>query len=559
MENKNTAKKKKIIIIVAAILVVAAAVIFIFCFNSPIRATTMRLLRMEGEVTLEEDGEKKSVRENLRLHSGNALMTAVNSLVSIGLDDTKIVTLDESSRAIFNQAGKELDLELTDGSLFFEVQKPLEDDEKMDIRTSTMIVGIRGTSGWVSVEGDHESLIVTDGHVHVIGINPTTGERKETDVCAGQMVRTYLYNDRKVDSIMFYVDKVTERDLPEFLLDRLRENPALLDKVCKETGWDKDVILGRVVAVEDSTIPVDTEEKVNEVSEDVSDSDIAESSDEISENVSETDTKKAEEDAQAAQMEELLKLMAMTTTTPTPTPVPVEKQTEDDEDDEDDDEEETVVVNQVEYNKLDPKNMHNGNYVVNFSGGNGTGEYNPQSGVLTITGSNGGFIKLPATLTDENNQTINLSTSYTNYAPNAGVTTIDATEYPNSGTLLTAIGQAKTAGNPLEYIENGSTQINLSTQTTTVTANNTQSNADNFRDIVDMMDNNNYYTHVEYGNTIVDYENGKFNFKNKSTSSTVFSVNNPFSLGMYHVNNELEVIDNGNIVGYVDYNGNAHT
>ncbi len=132
--------------IVAAVLLLVAAVIFFLYFRSQIRATTMRILRMEGEVTLEDSRKAKSITNNLRLNSGNSLSTAVKSLVSIGLDDVKIVTLDERSRAIFNQAGKQLDLELTDGSLFFEVQKPLEADETMDIRTSTMVVGIRGTS-----------------------------------------------------------------------------------------------------------------------------------------------------------------------------------------------------------------------------------------------------------------------------------------------------------------------------------------------------------------------------------------------------------------------------
>jgi hypothetical protein len=109
-----------------------------------------------------------------------------------------------------------------------------------------MIVGIRGTSGWVSVEGGIESLIITDGHVHVIGTNPVTGEVKEIDVQAGQRLRVYLYNDRKVDSIMFELEYITERELPEFVLRMLRENPELLDKVCAETGWDKPWILGLV-------------------------------------------------------------------------------------------------------------------------------------------------------------------------------------------------------------------------------------------------------------------------------------------------------------------------
>ena len=243
MKEVNNKKKKIIICVVAAVLLVTALIMFLYN-RSKISATTMRILRLEGEVTLTDGGKDKPIKENLRLNSGNELSTAVKSLVSIGLDDVKIVTLDQLSRAQFNQDGRKLDLELTAGSLFFEVQQPLQDDETMDIRTSTMIVGIRGTSGWVSVDGEHEQLIVTDGTVHVTGRNPVTGEVKEIDVHAGERITVYLYNDRKVDSIEFILEKITERDLPEFVLERLRENRTLLDKVCQETGWDKPWILG---------------------------------------------------------------------------------------------------------------------------------------------------------------------------------------------------------------------------------------------------------------------------------------------------------------------------
>lgn len=243
-ESKKKIGKKGIIIIAIVALLLIAGLIVFFLFRGKIRATTMRLLRLEGTVSMEENGREKAVKENLRLKSGNALNTEIESLVSIGLDDAKVVTMNETSRAEFTQKGKYLDLNLTKGSLFFEVDKPLEDDETFEIRTSTMVVGIRGTSGYVSVEGGIEELIITDGHVHVIGTNPVTKEVKEADVYAGQRLRVYLYNDRKVDSIMFELEDITERQLPEFVLRMLRENPTLLDKVIKATGWDKPWILG---------------------------------------------------------------------------------------------------------------------------------------------------------------------------------------------------------------------------------------------------------------------------------------------------------------------------
>ncbi len=240
----DNSKKKKIIVIAVAFLLVIAGIVAFLLYRNSIKATTMRILRLEGSVSLQEDGALKSVKENLRLVSGNVLDTSDESLVSIGLDEVKIVTLDELSRAEFNQNGKYLNLDLTKGSLFFEVDKPLAEDETFEIETSTMIVGIRGTSGWVSVDGENESLIITDGHVHVIGTNPVTGEVKEVDVNAGQRLIVYLYNDREVDSIMFELEDVTEHELSKFVINILRNKASLLDKVIAATGWDRDYILG---------------------------------------------------------------------------------------------------------------------------------------------------------------------------------------------------------------------------------------------------------------------------------------------------------------------------
>ena len=145
--------KKKIILFasIAAILVIAGIVAYFVFFGNKnkVKATTMRLLRIVGEVTLEENGVLKTVMEDLRLSDGNALSTGAQSLVSVGLDDYKIINLEENSRAEFHQDGKKMELKLTEGSLFFDVRKPLSDNESLEIKSSTMTVGIRGTSGYV--------------------------------------------------------------------------------------------------------------------------------------------------------------------------------------------------------------------------------------------------------------------------------------------------------------------------------------------------------------------------------------------------------------------------
>ena len=75
------------------------------------------------------------------------------------------------------QSGRKLELFLETGSLYFNVTKALEADETFDIRTSTMVVGIRGTCGYVNVD----DLFLIEGHTVV-----TDTEGNTVEVFAGQ-------------------------------------------------------------------------------------------------------------------------------------------------------------------------------------------------------------------------------------------------------------------------------------------------------------------------------------------------------------------------------------
>ena len=114
-------------------------------------ATTMRLLRYEGKVEIQDSSGKSSlVMENIRLNSGDSLQTGAGSSASIGLDSAKIVTLDENTKVEFTKQAKEMKLSLVEGSFLLDVSEKLNKDESLDIRTSTMAVGIRGTVVLVS-------------------------------------------------------------------------------------------------------------------------------------------------------------------------------------------------------------------------------------------------------------------------------------------------------------------------------------------------------------------------------------------------------------------------
>lgn len=264
---KNLSKTEKIVMSsIAAVVVIAIVVGIIFFINSKYLATTMRLLRVEGTVNIEDSsGSVKPVIDNIRFQSGDALSTGDDGLASVGLDDTKIVTLENNSRAEFIKNNKQLELKLTQGALFFEVTEKLQDDELYEIKTSNMTIGIRGTSGYVYYdENGLESVIITDGSVRVSAYNPKTGETKTIDIHGGNKITCYLYSDstEERDSIEFELSELAEEDLPFFPLKMLVENDHLIDKVCEYTGWKKEKLIALFNAFLDPDTPTPTPDEI---------------------------------------------------------------------------------------------------------------------------------------------------------------------------------------------------------------------------------------------------------------------------------------------------------
>lgn len=237
--------KQKITILVLSVAVVAAVAVVagILLTRNDYLAKTMRLLRVEGTVTIEDQkGGTKPVADNVRFQSGDALSTGSDGVASVGLDDKKIVTLNNDSRAEFVKNGKHLELKLTKGALFFNVTEKLRSDEKFEIKTSTMTAGIKGTSGIVyydESDDNRETIAITDGAVEISATNPETGETKTARVEGGQQLKVYLTNDEG-NSISFLLEDICEEDLSIFSLGIIAENDELISRICDYTGWDPD-------------------------------------------------------------------------------------------------------------------------------------------------------------------------------------------------------------------------------------------------------------------------------------------------------------------------------
>ncbi len=245
-ENKAGRRKRLIVVCIIAAVVLLLAIAYFFYYRDLISAVTMRIQRLVGTVNLyNEEGNEQSLREKMRLGAGQTITTAGESLIMVSLDDAKLMTMEESSRANIRARGKHLEFDLLEGNLYFNLTEKLGDNESFNINTSTMVCGIRGTSAYIGKDAaGHEVLMVTDGIVHVIATNPVTKETIEEDVPAGQMRTVYLDEEAEGSAtISFGRQKFKEEDLPAMALDTMRKYPELLNRVSKATGFSTKKII----------------------------------------------------------------------------------------------------------------------------------------------------------------------------------------------------------------------------------------------------------------------------------------------------------------------------
>ena len=240
---KRMPKDVKITVIaIVSILIIATIVICIVFGTSRYNASSMRLLRVEGTVSVEDsNGSVKTVSKNSRFQSGDSLETGSNGIASVSLDNGKIITLEPNSRADFVKMNDQLSMKLIRGGVFFEVTEKLKPNETFEIKTSSMTAGIRGTSGYIYYDiNSRDNLVVTDGVVIVSATNPSSGETKYAEVHGGQSVSVRLYGDRKTDTVVFDVKDISKEELPLIAVEAIAADGALLSRVSESTGWDKE-------------------------------------------------------------------------------------------------------------------------------------------------------------------------------------------------------------------------------------------------------------------------------------------------------------------------------
>ena len=236
-------------------------------------AATLRLEATEGTTKVASaSGKALASRPGMRLYDGYEISTEKASYAFISLDAAKAVKLDASSAGKVTQSGKKLEVTLTAGKLFFNVSQPVKSNESLNIRSSTMVTGVRGTSGWMEYVDRHTTRIsLLEGSLSIISIDPQTNTQRTVSLTGGQtativfqgmdnpleglpenatiqdLIESGIIQDEHIilTGAGLTVEALQEEDVPGFVAVEVAKDPELQKKIEELTDLSVPVIIDK--------------------------------------------------------------------------------------------------------------------------------------------------------------------------------------------------------------------------------------------------------------------------------------------------------------------------
>ena len=224
-------------------------------------ASVMRLEKVIGDVRLTSSGTESQIIEKMRLGSGDDITSYAKSYAFISLDSSKAVKLDANSQARIEQDKNRYEVVLESGNLIFDVDKPLESNESLEIRTANMTMGIRGTCAQVERRSDTlTSVSLLEGTVKCTLTDPATGGSQTVELHPGDHADLYTGSEY-TNGFQIVTRKLSLEDLRGFSQQYLIEHPTLIQKIYDLTGIDlrsltRDQVSSRLLLDETLETPI---------------------------------------------------------------------------------------------------------------------------------------------------------------------------------------------------------------------------------------------------------------------------------------------------------------
>ncbi len=222
------------------------------------KAVTMRVELVEGSVTIKDaGGVTLDYFEGIQLYSGYSVETGDDSCAYISLDDSKAIKLSMNTSVTIKKSGRKLQVKLMAGEIMFNVTTPLPGNESLEIRTSTMITGVRGSSGGVNAETGE--IFYGTGHGIV-----WFRETDQTSSLYGLSQRTELWGGRIV-SVNWPVKDMELSDFSALFLGEVAENPDLQNSLKMEGRFDPQDMINLLPLILEAEIAAREEAKSSAV------------------------------------------------------------------------------------------------------------------------------------------------------------------------------------------------------------------------------------------------------------------------------------------------------
>ena len=238
---------KRILALVMTLILLWGLVVPVSAADTAV-GVTLRLEKTEGTVTVKNaSGRKQTIRDGMRLYSGTTIKTDKESYAYISLDSGKAVKLGASSEGEVRRSGKKLELNLISGELFFDVSIPLEEDESLHIRTSTMVTGVRGTVGYVRViDAFHSEVALLEGTLTVRGAAYGTGHSgpRSVVITGGQKAVGQGRPETPEAVAQISVLPLKEEEVPGFAAVEVKADTGIQERIEENSPLSVPKIIG---------------------------------------------------------------------------------------------------------------------------------------------------------------------------------------------------------------------------------------------------------------------------------------------------------------------------
>ena len=210
-------------------------------------AKTLRVEAIEGTVTVSnKTGKAITYVDRMKLFNGYSLKTEKSSYAYISLDDSRAVKVDQKTEITVSERGKNLEIAAKTGTVFLDIAIPLRADESLNVRTSTMVTGIRGTIVYVQVIDEFTSRIsLLEGEVFVVITDPVTGEMRSELLRAGQTMTSTVTEEELPDGTYVDVDitGIDEGEVPAAVKEAIRDSKETQERLKEGSPLDVEKLI----------------------------------------------------------------------------------------------------------------------------------------------------------------------------------------------------------------------------------------------------------------------------------------------------------------------------